>query len=122
MKHKSKQPAGAERARDEQRDTKTARYGGGPWQVADERGAQRFGHARTDDADPSELAPGAAGSDDDESPRAADPAAAEDANEIVSGGSVVGMHRPDKPRKAKRRAKSHPRATKKPSHSKRRKK
>jgi len=124
MQHKSKQPAGTERARDEQRDSKTARYGGGPWQVADERGAQRFGRARNDDADPSELAPGAADKDDDESPAAADPelAAAEHAGEIVSGGEAAGMGRGDKPRKAKRRGKPGPRAAKKTSRSKRRKK
>lgn len=124
MKQKSKQPPGTERARDEQRDSKTPRYGGGPWQVADERDDQRFGHARNDDADPSELAPGAAENDDDESPSAVDPelAAAEAASEIVSGGEVAGMHRGEKPRKAKPREKPSPRATKKTSHPKRRKK
>jgi hypothetical protein len=123
MKGKAKQPPGTERARDEQRESETARYGGGPWQAADERGDRRFGHARTDDADPSELAPDV-DRDDDESPGPADPelAAAEDAGEIVSGGEATGMHRADKPRKPARRGRVEPRATKpkKTSRSKRR--
>ena len=41
---------GTERARDEQRDDPTPRYGGGPWSIADERGDARFGHARNDAA------------------------------------------------------------------------
>jgi len=96
---------GTERARDEQRTAKTARYGGGPWQTADERGEQRFGHARNDDADPSELAPREAENDDDESPSAADPdlAAAEAAGEIEGGGQRAGMGRGEKPRKVKAR-------------------
>lgn len=123
MKGKPRQPAGTERGRDEQRDEKTARYGGGPWQVADDRGARRFGRARNDDADPSELAPGEADRGDDESPSAADPelAAAEAAREIVSGGEITGMHRPDKPRKARRSTKPARRAAKKTSQSSRRK-
>jgi hypothetical protein len=101
------QPDGTERARDEARDDGGPRYGGGPWQVADERGDRRFGHARNDDADPSELAPGEAENDDDESPSAADPelAAAEAAGEIESGGQREGIGRPEKPRKPKQRAK-----------------
>ncbi|HEX8106569.1 MAG TPA: hypothetical protein VF516_02525, partial [Kofleriaceae bacterium] len=96
---------GTERARDEQRDEPTPRYGGGPWNVADERGDARFGHARNDDADPSELAPHEADNDDDESPSAADPelAAAEAAGEIESGGERAGMRRGEKPRKNKSR-------------------
>jgi hypothetical protein len=96
---------GTERARDEQRDEPTPRYGGGPWSVADERGDVRFGHARNDDADPSELAPREADNDDDESPGAADPelAAAEAAGEIQSGGEHAGMHRGETPRKNKSR-------------------
>ncbi len=123
MKGKPRQPAGTERGRDEQRDNKTARYGGGPWQTADERGARRFGHARNDDADPSELAPGV-DRDDDEAPGADDPelAAAEDAGEIVSGGEITGMHRADKPRKPARRGRLEPgaSASKRTSRSKRR--
>jgi hypothetical protein len=100
---KSSRP-GTERARDEQRDEPTPRYGGGPWSVADERGDARFGHARNDDADPSELAPREA-ENDDESPSAADPelAAAEAAGEIESGGERAGMRRGEKPRKNKSR-------------------
>lgn len=96
---------GTERARDEQRDAPTPRYGGGPWSVADERGDARFGHARNDDADPSELAPHEANNDDDESPSAADPelAAAEAAGEIESGGERAGMRRGERPRKNKSR-------------------
>ena len=117
-KSKSKRGAsrpGTERARDEQRDTKTPRYAGGPWQVADERGEQRFGHARIDDAGPSELAPGEAENDDDESPSAADPelAAAEAAGEIESGGQRAGFGRREKPHKSKEREKPNPRASKK---------
>lgn len=98
---------GTERARDEAREGGGPRYGGGPWEVADERGERRFGHARNDDADPSELAPGEAENDDDESPSAADPelAAAEAAGEIESGGQREGIGRTERPRKPKRRAK-----------------
>ena len=92
---------GTERARDEQREGGGPRYAGGAWQVADERGDLRFGHARTDDADPSELAPGEADNDDNESPSAADPelAKAEQDREIESGGQHAGMYRGEKPRK-----------------------
>jgi len=98
---------GTERARDERRESGGPRYGGGAWRVADERGDQRFGHARNDDADPSELAPGAAENDDDESPSAADPelAAAEAAGEIESGGEREGFGRGEHPRKPKSREK-----------------
>jgi len=99
-KSKSKRGAsrpGTERARDEQRDTDSPRYAGGPWRVADERGDRRFGHARTDEAE----------NDDDESPSAADPelADAEAAGEIESGGERSGMGRGEKPRKSKDREK-----------------
>jgi hypothetical protein len=99
---------GTERARDEQRQDGGPRYGGGAWSVADERGDQRFGHARNDDADPSELAPGAAENDDDESPSAADPelAAAEQNAEIESGGQRAGFGRGEEPRKPKSREKT----------------
>jgi hypothetical protein len=98
---------GTERARDEARQDGGPRYGGEPWSVADERGDRRFGHARNDDADPSELAPGEAENDDDESPSAADPelAAAEAAGEIESGGQREGMGRGEEPRKPKSREK-----------------
>jgi hypothetical protein len=94
---------GTERARDERRSDGGPRYGGGPWKVADERGERRFGHARNDDADLSELAPGEARNDDDEAVNAADPelAAAEDGREIESGGQRAGMRRGEKPRKPK---------------------
>ena len=98
---------GTERARDQQRQGGGPRYGGGAWNVADERGDRRFGHARNDDADPSELAPGAADNDDDESPSAADPelAAAEANAEIESGGQRAGFGRGEEPRKSKSREK-----------------
>jgi hypothetical protein len=98
---------GTERARDEAREGGGPRYGGGEWSVADERGDRRFGHARNDDADPSELAPGEAENDDNDSPSAADPelAEAEAAGEIESGGQREGIGRPEKPRKPKQRAK-----------------
>lgn len=98
---------GTERARDEARQGGGPRYGGGAWGVADERGDRRFGHARNDDADPSELAPGQANNDDDESPSAADPelAAAEQNAEIESGGQRAGFGRGEEPRKPKSREK-----------------
>jgi hypothetical protein len=96
-----------ERARDEQRDDAGPQYGGGSWDDADRRGDARFGHARNDDADPSELAPGEAKNDDNDAPNAADPelAAAEANAEIESGGQRAGMGRGEKPRKPKSRAK-----------------
>jgi hypothetical protein len=99
------QPEGTERHRDEQRTEGGPRYGGQEWKVADERGDNRFGHARNDDADPSELAPGEAQNDDDEAVRAADPdlAEAEQNREIESGGDQAGMRRGEKPRKDKQR-------------------
>jgi hypothetical protein len=99
------QPEGTERHRDEQRTSGGPRYGGEDWKVADERGENRFGHARNDDADPSELKPGEAENDDNESVSAADPelAAAEQNREIESGGQQAGMRRGEKPRKSKQR-------------------
>jgi hypothetical protein len=47
---------GTERARDEARKGGGPRYAGGSWGLADEREpGKRFGHARTDDSDPSEV-------------------------------------------------------------------
>jgi hypothetical protein len=94
-----------ERARDEARPGGGPRYGGGPWHVADERGDRRFGRARNDDADPSELAPGEAAHDDDEAPTAADPelAVEEAAGRIETGGQREGIRR-EHPRRARRRA------------------
>lgn len=94
---------GSERDRDEQRSDAGPQYGGEPWRAADRRGDDRFGHARNDDADPFELAPGEAENDDDDAPSAADPelAAAEAAGEIESGGQREGMGRGEKPRKPK---------------------
>jgi hypothetical protein len=104
---------GSERARDEKRRG-GPRYGGGPWEVADERGDRRFGHARNDDADPSELAAHEADADDNASTSAADPEradadaeaevapeASEASSEIESSGQRAGMRRGDKPRKLK---------------------
>jgi hypothetical protein len=79
-----------ERKRDEQRDG-GPRYGGEAWEVADERGAERFGHARNDDAEPSELVK------NDPDVEDADP-------NIESGGEQAGMGRGEKPRKPKSRA------------------
>jgi len=94
---------GTERARDEQRETGGPRYGGQPWKVADERGEQRFGHARNDDADPSELAPNDADNRDDDSPAGSDPevVAAEVAGEIEGSAEHAGMSRGDEPRKSR---------------------
>ena len=90
-------PAG-ERHRDEQRQGGGPRYGGQDWKVADERGDNRFGHARNDDSDPSELDRGTA--EDDDAP-SADPdlAAAEEGAEIESGNGQEGMGRVRRPRK-----------------------
>lgn len=105
---KSKQPPGTERARDEQRTDRGPVYGGEDWSVADERGDNRFGRARNDDADPLELVKEGQGqNDDDTSPSAADSelAEAEDNREIESGGERAGMGRGEKPRKPKYREK-----------------
>jgi hypothetical protein len=76
----------------------------------DERGAQRFGHTRLDDADPLTMIRGDGQNDDDESPGSADPflAAEEAAGLIESGGAHAGMGRGEKPRKSKAREKSNP--------------
>ena len=116
------QPAG-ERARDEQREAGGPRYGGEGWEVSDERGDRRFGNARNDDADPSELAKGKGAVDDDEWPGAdaspqtnasgesaevADATAASDRGEAESGGQRAGFGRGEKPMKAKAREKKNP--------------
>ena len=100
----SKQPAG-ERKRDEGRLDGGPRYGGRLWEAADARGEHRYGVARNDDADPSELGPGEAMNDDDENPRALDPelADAEQNAEIESGGAKAGMRRGETPRMTKDR-------------------
>src|SRR5688500_14053077 len=107
-----------ERARDEQRDDGGPRYGGEAWEVADERGDQRFGHARNDDADPSELRKGTGAADDDEwpghdaSPRTDDKGESEeistatgasDSGETENGGQRAGFGRGEKPQKPKAR-------------------
>lgn len=111
----SKPQSGTERARDEKREDRGPVYGGQKdWKLADERGDQRFGHARNDDSEPLELIGRAHGpdelkgqNDDDESPAAADDelADAEANGEIESGGARAGMSRGEKPRKAKSRGK-----------------
>jgi hypothetical protein len=96
------QKSGTERARDERREG-GPRYGGGAWPVADERGDRRFGHARNDDANPSELAPVDADNDDDDSPTGTDPEllAAEVAGAIAGSSVHSGMGRGDHPRAAR---------------------
>ena len=104
---------GSERARDEQREEGGPRYGGESWQVADERGDNRFGKARNDDADPLELVkPGhedeeveakvAAAVDD---PADGEPTDGEQVTHTETGGEAAGMGRGEKPRKSKSRAK-----------------
>lgn len=113
MSPKSKQRPGTERARDEQREDVGPAYGGELWNVADERGDRRFGHARNDDANPLELLKEGQGrNDDDESPIAADDelAAAEGDSSIESGGQRAGMGRGDRPRKPKVREKPNPKS------------
>jgi hypothetical protein len=106
----SKQPAvgappGSERHRDEARKGGGPRYGGEGWAVADERGDRRFGHARNDDSNPSELKPGEAENDDNEAVNATDPdlADAGQEREMESGAQHEGMHRGSKPGKSKDR-------------------
>ena len=79
-----------ERKRDEEREG-GPRYGGEAWEVADERGDNRFGHARNDDAEPSELVK-------------ADPDIAEADENIESSGEQAGIGRGEKPRKPKARS------------------
>lgn len=79
-----------ERKRDEQREG-GPRYGGEAWEVADERGENRFGHARNDDAEPSELVK-------------QDPDVANADENIESGGEQAGHGRGEKPRKGKQRS------------------
>jgi hypothetical protein len=121
------QPTGSERARDEQRAEGGPRYGGEAWQVADERGDNRFGKARNDDADPLELMkPGQ--EDEEVEAQASAPAENQSSAEareeddvtfadlqkaaggetlphIESGGEAAGMGRGEKPRKPKSRSK-----------------
>lgn len=100
-----------ERARDEQREDGGPRYGGEAWEVADERGDQRFGKARNDDADPSELAKGEANVDDDQwpgddaNPQSAPVSDVEDNGRSESGAQQAGMGRGGEPRKPKNRSK-----------------
>jgi len=106
--NKPRQPAG-ERARDEKRAHHGPAYGGEAWRAADDRApSERFGHARNDDVDPLEqVKRGEGDNDDDESVSAADPelAAAEQKQEIQSGGQHVGVRRGEKPKKVKSRSK-----------------
>jgi hypothetical protein len=94
-----------ERMRDEKRLDGGPRYGGRLWEAADARGEHRYGIARNDDADPSELERGEAMNDDNEAPNAVDPelAEAEQNAEIESGAGKAGMRRGEEPRKAKDR-------------------
>jgi hypothetical protein len=101
------QPEGTERHRDEQRTDGGPAYGGEDWKVADERGENRFGHARNDDADPSELKPGESEDDDTQAVSAdePEPADAEQNRSADSSGQQAGMGRGEKPRKDKQREK-----------------
>jgi hypothetical protein len=93
------QQPGTERARDEQRPERTPRYAGAPWAVADERAPdERFGKARTDDSDPSELSSW-------ERDVVAD-------TSIEAGGTRAGFGRGEKPRKPKARTKPNPKPKK----------
>lgn len=76
--------------RDMQRDG-GPRYGGEGWDVAEERGDDRFGHARNDDADPSELVK-------------RDPDVKRADENVEAGGEQAGMGRGEKPRKGKQRS------------------
>ena len=97
----TKQPPGTERARDEAREGGGPRAAGGPWEKMDERGDQRFGHTRLDDADPHTLAERGEEVDDDEAVTSAD-------TDIESGGEREGIGRGEKPRKPAEREKPNP--------------
>jgi hypothetical protein len=99
---------GTERTRDEQRTDGGPRNGGEPWQAADARGDERFGHVRNDDANPSELSPPAADNSDDDSPADIDPelATAEATGAIVGSAEHAGMGRGDHPAESKSRSES----------------
>lgn len=110
------QPSGSERARDEQREEGGPRYGGEAWKVADERGEDRYGKARNDDANPLELVkPGQQDEDEEGQATAAADVTSGDAQEgassdqspasVESGGETAGMGRGEKPRKPKARSK-----------------
>jgi hypothetical protein len=125
------EPSGSERARDEQRSEGGPRYGGEAWEVADQRGDNRFGKARNDDAEPLEAMKRGERSEDedqDEATSASAPAehqsraqaneedditfgdmqkaaAGEDLPHVESGGEMTGMGRGEKPRKSKSRSK-----------------
>jgi hypothetical protein len=111
---------GSERARDEQRAGGGPRYGGEAWDVADERGDKRFGVARNDDSNPSELSKGEAVADDDGWPgddaigkaHAQETAADElDDGTAENGGQRAGMNRGESPQKPKARMEDEPRGT-----------
>lgn len=82
-----------ERARDEQREG-GPRYGGGPWEVADERGEQRYGHARNDDAALTELDDEAMATEEADEEN-------EEAGVTEASRETIGIRRPIKPRRAK---------------------
>lgn len=105
MAEQTKTPPGSERARDEQRTDRGPVYGGKDWEAADERGDKRFGHTRVDDANPSELDPAQAVTDDGND--LADPEAGKAATSegVESGGQREGFGRGEKPRQAKSRTK-----------------
>jgi hypothetical protein len=81
-----------ERARDEKREG-GPRYGGGPWEVADERGEQRYGHARNDDAALTELEDAAMAKEEVEEED-------EEAGVVEASRETIGIRRPIKPRRA----------------------
>jgi hypothetical protein len=85
------QQRAGERKRDEERDEGGPRYGGEAWKVADERGDDRYGHARNDDAEPSELVK-------------ADPDVEDADGSVESSGEQAGIGRGEKPRKPKARS------------------
>lgn len=106
MAPKATQSQGSERGRDEQRTSAGPQYGGEAWKVADDRGAnERFGHARNDDAEPSEIgtAHDIVQPDDADDPEieAKDPDTAVTYPGHESSGEREGIHRGAKPLKDK---------------------
>ncbi|MDX2091867.1 MAG: hypothetical protein SFX73_28655 [Kofleriaceae bacterium] len=92
MANNGKERAG-ERARDEKREG-GPRYGGGAWEVADERGERRYGHARNDDAAITEADDQAMAIEKGEEDM-------EEAGVVEASRETIGIRRPLKPRRTK---------------------
>ena len=92
--------AGSERALDEAREG-GPRYGGGDWDVADERGELRYGHARNDDGETAQATSLDADAEPGERTDDPDLQLDEPTGDIEASGQHAGMGRGEKPRKTK---------------------